>query len=126
MSFPRSKKTMEVIRCRVCHSVITEFEGIYQSPSLYSIACHSCSGVFSDDDLEVMMNLFYLYGGYFGKKKREEFCLETIIDSIGDEIPIDFENLEKINQRVMHVALLYGLSPSEISQLLQEYIESGE
>jgi len=73
-----------------------------------------------------MMNLFYLYGGFFGKKDHEQFCLETILDSIGDEIPIDFENLDKINQRVMHSAFLHGLTPSEFNQLLKGYVENGE
>ena len=117
---------MSLIRCFVCHSVITNLEGVYQSPSLYSIACHECKKSFSNADLEVMMNLFYLYGGYFGKKKRDKFCLETILDSIGNEIPIEFDNFDKINQRVMHIAFLHGLSPSEFNQILQQYVENGQ
>jgi hypothetical protein len=124
MSFPGNQRKIEVVRCRICHSVITDVEGIYQSPSLYAVACQVCASSFSREDLEMMMGLFYLYGGYFGEKGREVFCLETILDSIGNEIPIDFDNLESINQRVMHVALLHGLGPSEFNQILKEYIES--
>ena len=126
MSYPRDKKTMQVVRCCVCHSTINGTEGIYQSPSLYSIACQACSRRFSHEDLGVMMNLFYLYGGYFGKKKRGNFNLEAVLDSIGNEIPIEFDQLDTINQKVMHVALLHGFSPSEFSKLLEEYIVNGE
>lgn len=70
------------------------------------------------------MNLFYLYGGYFGKIKRDNFSLETILDSIGNEIPIEFDHLDTINQKVMHVALLHGLEPSEFNEILKSYMET--
>jgi hypothetical protein len=72
----------------------------------------------------MMMGLFFLYGGYFGERGSELFNLEVVLDSIGESIPIDFDDLESINQRVMHVALLYGLGPSDFNRILKEYIDS--
>jgi hypothetical protein len=115
---------IQQIRCCICHAVITSIEGVYQSPFNYALACKVCSSLFTQDDLEMMMGLFFLYGGYFGERGSELFNLEVVLDSIGESIPIDFDDLESINQRVMHVALLYGLGPSDFNRILKEYIDS--
>ncbi|MFX1431444.1 MAG: hypothetical protein ACFFCY_14860 [Promethearchaeota archaeon] len=31
MNFLENKRTMQVLRCRICHAVITDVEGIYQT-----------------------------------------------------------------------------------------------
>jgi hypothetical protein len=115
---------IQEIRCCICHAIITSVEGVYQSPTNYALACKTCSSLFSKDDLEMMIGLFFLYGGYLGERGSELFNLEVVLDSIGESIPIDFDDLESINQRVMHVALLHGLGPSDFNKILKEYIES--
>ena len=115
---------IQEIRCCICHAIITSVEGVYQSPTNYALACKACSSLFTQDDLEMMMGLFFLYGGYLGERGSELFNLEVVLDSIGESIPIDFDDLDSINQRVMHVALLHGLGPSDFNKILKEYIES--
>lgn len=124
MDLPTKENKIQEIRCCICHAVITSVEGVYQSPTNYALACKGCSSLFTQDDLEMMMGLFFLYGGYFGERGSELFNLEVILDSIGDSIPIDFDDLESINQRVMHIALLHGLGPSDFNGILKKYKES--
>jgi hypothetical protein len=124
MDVPINESKIQEIRCCICHTIITSVEGVYQSPSNYALACKECSSLFTQKDLEMMMGLFFLYGGYFGERRSEFFNLELILDSIGESISTDFDDLESINQRVMHSALLYGLGPSEFNKILKEYFES--
>ena len=124
MDVPDKENKIQEIRCCICRGVITSVEGVYQSPTNYALACKVCSSLFTQDDLEMMMGLFFLYGGYFGEHATEFFDLEIVLDSIGELIPIDLNDIESINQRVMHNALLHGLGPSEFNKILKEYIES--
>ena len=124
MDVPMNENNIQEIRCCICHAIITSVEGVYQSPTNYALACRVCSSLFIKDDLEMMMGLFFLYGGHFGERGREHFNLEIVLDSIGESIPIDLNDIESINQRVMHNALLHGLGPSEFNKILKEYIES--
>ena len=124
MDVPDKENKIQEIRCCICRGVITSVEGVYQSPTNYALACKVCSSLFTQDDLEMMMGLFFLYGGYFGERASEFFNLEIVLDSIGESIPIDLNDIESINQRVMHNALLHGLGPSEFNKILKEYIES--
>ena len=124
MDVPDKENKIQEIRCCICRGVITSVEGVYQSPTNYALACKVCSSLFTQDDLEMMMGLFFLYGGYFGELASEFFNLKIVLDSIGESIPIDLNDIESINQRVMHNALLHGLCPSEFNKILKEYIES--
>ena len=124
MDVPKKENKIQEIRCCICRAIITSVEGVYQSPSNYALVCRECSSLFTREDLEMMMGLFFLYGGYFGEHRNELFNLELMIDSIGESIPIDFDNLESINQRLMHVALLHGFGPSDFNRILKRYIES--
>ena len=124
MDVPDKENKIQEIRCCICRGVITSVEGVYQSPTNYALACKVCSSLFTQDDLEMMMGLFFLYGGYFGERASEFFNLEIVLDSIGESIPIDLNDIESINQRVMHNALLHGLGPSEFNRVLKEYIGS--
>ena len=124
MDVPDKENKIQEIRCCICRGVITSVEGVYQSPTNYALACKVCSSLFTQDDLEMMMGLFFLYGGYFGERASEFFNLEIVLDSIGESIPIDLNDIESINQRAMHNALLYGLGPSEFNRVLKEYIGS--
>ena len=124
MDIPEKENKIQEIRCCICRAIITSVEGVYQSPTNYALACKACSSLFTQDDLEMMIGLFFLYGGYFGELGSEMFNLEVVLDSIGEAIPIDFDNLESINQRIMHIALLHGLAPSDFNRILKEYTES--
>ena len=123
MATPGEKKKLQEIRCCICREKIYSMKGVYQSPSNYALVCQSCSKMFSRDDLELMMSLFFLYGGHFGEHEKELFCLEDALDSIGNSISLDFNDLNGLNQRVVHLALLHGLSPSDFNNLLEEYVE---
>lgn len=123
MATPGEKNKLQEIRCCICRERIDSMKGVYQSPFNYAIVCKNCSKMFSKEDLEVMMSLFCLYGGYFGEHRNEIFCLEDALDSIYNLIPFDLKNFKWLNERVVHIALLHGLTPSDFNKLLKKYVE---
>ena len=80
MDVPKNDNKIQEIRCCICHAIITSVDGVFQSTSNYALVCRECSSLFTQDDLEMMMGLFFLYGGYFGERVNELFNLELMID----------------------------------------------
>ena len=115
------------IKCCICHKICLK-EHHYVQLELFKdvlfpyILCSKCKHEFTGEDLNLMMNLFMLYGGYFGKNKLESFSLvKSIHEVITDERNI---KPEQMNIRLMHRALLHGISPKDYMQKLQQLATS--
>ena len=119
MSKPHDFDTNSIVICSVCHSDITDLVGVYQSPVNFAVVCRQCLSRFTQNDIEMMIGLFFLYGGYFGKLKKSTFSLDKVLSSM--EMPINKEQVEEMNQRLMHQALMHGLKPFQFNQKLQHY-----
>jgi len=111
--------TNSVVICSVCHSEIIDLVGIYQSPVNFAVVCKKCLTRFTRNDIEMMIGLFFLYGGYFGKLKNRTFSLNKVLSSM--DMPINKEEVEEMNQRLMHQALIHGLRPFEFNKKLALY-----
>ena len=121
MSKPHDFDTNSIVICSVCHSNITDLVGVYQSPVNFAVVCRQCLSKFTQNDIEMMLGLFFLYGGFFGKLKNRTFSLDEVLSSM--EMPINKEEVEEMNQRLMHQALIHGLKPFQFNQKLQLYTE---
>lgn len=121
MSKPHDFDTNSIVICSVCHSNITDLVGVYQSPVNFAVVCRQCLSRFTQNDIEMMIGLFFLYGGFFGKLKNRTFSLDEVLSSL--EMPINKEEVEEMNQRLMHQALIHGLKPFQFNQKLQIYTE---
>lgn len=121
MYSPHDFDTNSIVICSVCHSDITDLVGVYQSPVNFAVVCRQCLSRFTQNDIEMMIGLFFLYGGYFGKLKNRTFSLDEVLSSM--EMPINKEEVEEMNQKLMHQALIHGLKPFQFNQKLQLYTE---
>ena len=121
MYSPHDFDTNSIVICSVCHSNITDLVGVYQSPVNYAIVCQQCLAKFSQNDIEMMIGLFFLYGGYFGKLKNKSFSLDETLSRI--KMPINKEEIDEMNQKLMHEALIHGLKPGQLTRLLVNYTE---
>ncbi|MFX1495726.1 MAG: hypothetical protein ACFFBZ_15685, partial [Promethearchaeota archaeon] len=80
------------------------------------------------DDIEMMLNLFFLYGGYFGKEKNKPYSIEHIVLTllmVGEKIREDNGSIsfDELHQKAMHQALLHGISPTEYSNELKKFLK---
>ncbi len=119
------RKSSHVVKCGICHGEIVDRAQIYQAGINLGVVCSECYKHFSAEDLEMMANMFIAYGGYFGKLKNSDFSLvktlEIILKNGLREKKI--VNTEQINIRLMHKALLHGISPEEYIQNLNILVD---
>ncbi len=113
------------IKCSICRHEIKDRATLCQTGVNYGIACVECYRKFTSEDLELMANLFTAFGGYFGQFRRSEFSILRILKAIHtDLLPIYEENgVEELNIRMLHRALLHGISPEEYIENLKFILE---
>jgi len=113
------------IKCSICRHEIKDRATLCQTGVNYGIVCVKCYRKFTREDLELMANLFTAFGGYFGQYKRSEFSVLKILKAIHtDLLPIYEENgVEELNIRMLHRALLHGISPEGYIESLESIFE---
>jgi len=117
-----AKNNKYPLRCGICHHIINNPSSVYQSKILYIPVCENCRTIFSEADINLVLNMFLAYGGHFGQYPKEEFSLPIILKSLGIEGESMKTQLEEINIRMMHVAFLHGITPKEYISRLREIL----
>ncbi|MFX0005449.1 MAG: hypothetical protein ACFFA7_06200 [Promethearchaeota archaeon] len=118
---PTTHLSRDVIKCGICRNEIKRGASIYQEGLSFGVVCEECYKNNSQEDLELMANLFLAYGGYFGKLKQNKFSVYKIIKKLMVKFQPgkDLDSLIDINIKMMHQALLYGVTPQELIQGLK-------
>lgn len=111
--------THNVILCGICHAEITSEASIYQEGLHLGVVCADCYKNNSKEDLELMANMFFAYGGYFGKLKVGKFSVYKVLKELTSEIQEQETSIEEINIKMMHQALLYGVTPHQFVEGLK-------
>lgn len=114
-------------QCVICRTDIKTFKGTYQSPEFHSIVCKICAKQFTSDDIDMMISLFYLYGGYYGQKKDIPFSVESVLPNMLTNLEKKEGKIEDLinefSKKSFHEALLHGVSPSEYIKSLRSLLE---
>ncbi len=107
------RKADHSIKCGICRAEIVDRAQIYQAGINLGVVCSNCYRQFSANDLEMMANMFIAYGGYYGMLKYTNFSLVKTLENVLKNALKEKKvvNSEQINIRLMHEALLYGISP---------------
>jgi len=80
--------------------------------------------MFSKEDIELILDLFIAYGGYFGKLKPPDFSLVSMLDKLEKKDGRAAEPFEKLTVIFFHNALLHGISPQEYINQLEALIDN--
>ena len=113
------------VKCGICRMNIIDRAQIYQAGINLGVVCSDCYKQFSGKDLEMMANMFIAYGGYFGMLKDSSFSLLKTLENIlknalkGKKLV----NSDQLNIRLMHKALLHGISPEQYVQNLSLLVD---
>jgi hypothetical protein len=117
ISYPKSydKTSLGLFRCAICRNEIEDYTNVYPAGLNFGLVCDDCYKSFPEEDIELMLNMFIAYGGYFGKKQGSIFSLKILLKDLVDEITIEKENInvKELNIKMLHKALLYGIAPKE-------------
>ncbi|MBY8983189.1 MAG: hypothetical protein KGD57_09585 [Candidatus Lokiarchaeota archaeon] len=103
------------LKCGICHSEVLDPSKVYQSEFLFIPICEHCDTIFTSNDKALVLNLLSIFGGYFRMFPSETYSIIEDIRKISKEnLSIDNEKeLEKINIKLLHNALLHGITPQE-------------
>jgi len=99
---------------------------MYQTSLKLGVICRSCRNRFSDEDIEMIVNIFFAFGGYFGKFDKSEFSIEDVIVEFAEQLDNKELNLHSANVRMWHKVLTQGITPKEFLEELSLYVEQVE
>lgn len=115
------------IQCVICRAEIKDLKGTYQSPEFHSVVCKECVGQFLPNDIDMMISLFYVYGGYYGQMKDVRFSvlefLLLILNNMKEKEGSIEDVIDEFSKKSFHQALLHGLSPSEYLKSLRSLLD---
>ena len=114
----KRKTNLAVVQCKICQDD-TKFQSkIVKLGNNYGIICGECSKMFSLEDIDLMFNMFTAFGGYFGMLKDTVSSTYKIITKLIKEYDLQGKVLKaiEIDVKVLHKALLYGITPRQLIQ----------
>ena len=99
---------------------------MYQTSLKLGVVCGSCRKRFSDDDIEMIVNIFFAFGAHFGKFDKSEFSIDEVIVEFAEQLDSRALNLHSANVRMWHKVLTHGITPKEFLEELSLYVEQVE
>ena len=125
MMVSNDSKINSTIRCSICRTEIVDRSRLYQESKDLRVICGDCREKFTDEDLQVIPDLFVIYGGYFGMLKCESYSETDFVGVLVEELDAmeDIVDVEQVNRKMLHNALLHGLTPEQYTKKLRVFIE---
>ena len=111
------------IKCSICRADIKERHKMYQTSLKLGVICRSCRKLFSEEDIEMIVNIFFAYGGYFGKYDKSEFSIDEVVVEFAEQLSLGSTDLHAQNIKMWHKVLTHGITPQAFLEELSLYVE---
>ena len=111
------------IKCSICRADIKEQHKMYQTSLTLGVICRSCRKRFSDEDIEMIVNVFFAFGGYFGQFDKSKFSIEEIIVEFAEQLNAGNTTFHSQNIKMWHRVLIHGITPEVFLRELGECVE---
>ena len=121
---PKPKVTSK-IKCSICRADIKERHKVYQSSLKLGVICNLCRQRFTDEDIEMIINMFFAFGGYFGARDKSKFSINDIILEFAINLDEGKVNFHSQNIKMWHKVLTHGITPQQFLEELSIYVEQG-
>jgi hypothetical protein len=121
---PQPKVSNE-LKCSICRADIKDRDKIYQSSLKLGIICDICKRRFSDEDIEMIIDMFFAFGEYFGARDRAKFSFKDIIVEFAIDLNEGKADFHSQNIKMWHKVLAHGITPKEFIEELSVYTEQG-
>ena len=112
-----------VIKCSICRAIIEDRHTMYQSSLKLGVICKSCRDRFSKDDVEMIVNLFFAFGGYFGQFDKSEFSIDDVIEEFAEQLDSGNMPFHLQNVKMWHKILTHGIAPQEFLKELSMLVD---
>ncbi len=116
-------KISRQIKCSICKTVIKDRHELYQSSLELGVICKLCRKRFSGDDIEMMVNLFFAFGGYFGQFDKSEFSMNDAIKEFAEQLDSNNSTFHTQNVMMWHKVLTHGVTPEEFLEELSVLVD---
>ena len=114
-----NKKSRADKKCAICN-VMIDLSTRYHTTNSFCIVCEQCYSGFSKNDINLMVDIFRIYGGYFGKLKNKlNYSRKEMIDDFFYQVQEKGISIKDLNIQVLHKSLLHGIGPKEHLQTLR-------
>jgi hypothetical protein len=121
---PNSKVSKQ-IKCSICRVDIKDRNTMYQSSLKLGVICKSCRDRFSKDDIEMIVNLFFAFGGYFGQFDKSDFSIDDLIVDFARQLDAGNSTFHLQNVKMWHKILTHGIAPKEFLKELSMFVDQG-
>jgi len=115
--------TSSGIKCSICRTDIRGQHKIYQTSFTFGVVCSSCRKRFSDEDIEMIVKIFFAFGGYFNKFDKAKFSINEVIVEFAEQLVNRGMDLCSANIKMWHKVLSHGITPETFLLELRKYIE---
>jgi len=116
-------KISSKLKCSICRADIKDRHNAYQSSLNLGIICGQCKQRFSNEDIEMMMNLFFAFGEHFGARDKSKLSVKDLIHEFAIDLNEGKANFQSQNVKLWHKVLTYGITPREFLEELSLYVE---
>ena len=118
-------KISNQIKCSICRADIKDRQNLYQSSLKLGVICKTCRERFSEEDVEMIVNLFFAFGGYFGQFDKSEFSIDELVIEFAEQLDTGNSTFHLQNVKMWHKILTHGIAPKDFLKELSTYVEQG-
>ena len=111
------------LKCSICRSDIKDRHKVYQSSLKLGIICDMCRQRFTDEDIEMIVNMFFAFGGYFGQFDKSDFSIDDTIVKFAEQLEASNSTFHLQNVKMWHKILTHGIAPKEFLKELSTYVD---
>ena len=116
-------KISNQIKCSICHVDIKDRHTLYQSKLKLGVICKLCRDRFSKEDIEMIVNMFFAFGGYFGQFDKSEFSIDDLVLEFAEQLDAGNSTFHLQNVKMWHKILTHGISPKDFLKELSTYVD---
>jgi hypothetical protein len=112
MTITTNKVSFGIISCGICHGDVKGSQRIIKAGINFAVICEQCYRRFSKDELELMLNMFLSFGGYFGQLKSSKSTTSKRFNRLLKDIEQNQSKFSRseLDIRIIHKALLHGIA----------------
>ena len=118
-------KISNQIRCSICRADIKDRHELYQSSLKLGVICKTCRERFSEEDVEMIVNLFFAFGGHFGQFDKSEFSIDEMVIEFAEQIDSGNSTFHLQNVKMWHKILTHGIAPKDFLKELSIFVDQG-
>ncbi|MFX0080623.1 MAG: hypothetical protein ACFE94_02620 [Candidatus Hodarchaeota archaeon] len=115
----KNKGFHDILICGICHGEITQEAAIFQEGLHFGVICSECFVNNSENDIELMSNMFLAFGGFFGMLRDPDYSIYEMLKDLIGKIHDNKKSITSVEMkiRLLHIALLHGITPREFAEL---------